>query len=90
MFGCLLSAPIPCSCTGTGGKGVGVVPVVGKDSEDSSRSLMDEMPPLEVMVRGGRLAGLLQFFKEIEDSVEFRFHFQSRYLNYEIQQELLR
>ena len=36
----------------------------------------------------GRLAGLLQFFKEFEDSVEFRFHFQSRYLNYEIQQEL--
>ena len=62
--------------------------VVGKDSEDSSRSLMDEMPLLEVMVRGGRLTGLLQFFKEFEDSVEFRFHFQSRYLNYEIQQEL--
>ena len=32
----------------------------------------------------GRLTGLLQFFKEFEDSVEFRFHFQSRYLNYEI------
>ena len=36
---------------GAGGKVVEVVPVEGEDGEDSSRSLIDEMPPFDEMVK---------------------------------------